>query len=569
MSTKIDVSVKELFGHECSGDVFRHDAEIREKQAQKLEKRRKTASQQTHTTTTSSPITPNQAASHFMNGGSSTSPFNSPRKVLVRNAQGYLRLQDANGEEGTGFLKQPVNTPPRVGAPDFSGSQRSLGSTHSLHASTPHQNTPVESPGSASQSARRKLIRDGAEDAPAKRQKVHSDRSSPEFLFERAIGLTTKNEAVTQSNSSKVVVKSNSLEFPGLEAILGPKQSGLHFSFSSSSHPSIGAREGTKTPAEPTTEAQLDVPQNSSQADTPGSEADSNREEKSGSRPLPGIPNQDEPRNSSMDDADLGTYFDTDDNITRCTACHYEVWTGSTGFCGRCHDEDVVMPPYYEVFGSETLFGPEERQMPGLEANWDAEESELEDMLAPYLDCGSSAYDSQDEESRFAEEYEINSFIDDSPEADADAEKSHSSDDEEEIDWEGAFRKLLGEHDSLSSAHGRLIDKYYGFKYKILGDQYDTSDDSEMEDSVDEMDSMDELDEMDEDGLLMVDVKVQDPAVTELVLSQAMEQTQEESLSPEQIRDRIEAFEAASNGEWHSVTMLSTGDNHTLREIEL
>ena len=85
-----------------------------------------------------------------------------------------------------------------------------------------------------------------------------------------------------------------------------------------------------------------------------------------------------------------------------------------------------------------------------------------------------------------------------------------------------------------------------------------------------DFDSGSDMEERDEDGMLIVDVAVPDPVITELVLSQAQEQSQNSEVTDERLRDRVQAFDAAlSVNGWHNITMVSTEDNHTHAEIEL
>jgi len=63
------------------------------------------------------------------------------------------------------------------------------------------------------------------------------------------------------------------------------------------------------------------------------------------------------------------------------------------------------------------------------------------------------------------------------------------------------------------------------------------------------------------DELHVVNPTVPDPEITELVLSQAQEDSEnsgEEMISDQRVRDRAQAFEAAmdENGGWHGVSMV-------------
>ena len=83
---------------------------------------------------------------------------------------------------------------------------------------------------------------------------------------------------------------------------------------------------------------------------------------------------------------------------------------------------------------------------------------------------------------------------------------------------------------------------------------------------------LDGMGERDDEGALVVEVAAPDPVVTELVLSQAQEQSQNSEIDGERIRDRAEAFEAALNangGAWHNMSMVSINASHTHEEVEL
>jgi hypothetical protein len=652
-----EYSVRKLFGHECSDKIFRHDAEIRDKQAKKAEMQKylaSVASQQTQTTA-SSPPSQNQAISHFMRRGSLASLPQSPKREIRRNSQGKLRLHDENGEVSFPSQPLPVSTSFwNVSA----GSQGSIPSTQPMTTKTPPRNASGWSPGSASQEVRRKRIFDELETGPAKRQRLLVDGSgssparnevaaksqSPVFLgVETILGSKSQMAGMKQTRPDRVKPVQNVAANPMSDSqiqenvqmvrrvlphisllaaknalvackgsvdnaifILGGDDAPAEIIDISdnemyTARPAIierGAKipvsVGTKqnVPADvddstkpksfvPTRTTQADVKIStelhptaginvstgaessgeSSHADTPGSEVDSDREEDSFARFL------ESPLYSAFVDEngeeitypddygwdrdymDLETFFDPVDEVLRCKICYHEVWSSHMGFCTGCK-EGQSGTPYYEILESGG-------KVPKFELNEhpSAEASSLEDVTGSYLDCNSSAYDSQDEEKDFTEEYEINSFIDDRPEEDTDDEEENP---EEEIDWEERYRNIAAAHAALSYSHQTLNEKYHEYRKAIEGDDYESTDDSDMGD------------EFDEDGLLVVDVAVQDLVVTELVLSQAREQ--EEEISPDRVRDRVEAFEAASNENgrvWQDISMVSTGDNHTFPEIEL
>jgi hypothetical protein len=300
-------------------------------------------------------------------------------------------------------------------------------------------------------------------------------------------------------------------------------------------------------------------------ADTPGSKGDSVKEQEPVVHP-PNRPhystdeNDEEIRYENPDfwknyeeGDDVQFMFDPVDSIWRCQQCGHEVWSETIGFCTKCKEE--YGEPYYEIQELGTQDTSESELNEPLDSA-DAESPEQE--TSPYLDCDSSAYDSHDEDMKFTEEYEINSFIDDASEVD-DGEEDRDNSNEEEIDWQERYQSLITVHAALSYSYQVLDEKYHDYRIAIEGSAYETSDDSDM-------------DEMDENGMLLVDVATPDLVVTELILSQAQGQSQEEEISEARVRDRVEAFQAASNEngrQWNDISMLSTGDNHTFPEIEL
>jgi hypothetical protein len=251
------------------------------------------------------------------------------------------------------------------------------------------------------------------------------------------------------------------------------------------------------------------------------------------------------------------TFFDYDDQVLRCQSCGYEVWS-PVGFCTGiekgCCREGQSGDPYFEVLDPEV--GPR----PAIAKDEYSEET-LDDHLrrtvvGNYLDDDSSAYDSQDAaDVHFNEAYdEQDSFIDDESQEDSDANHDDSSSDGE-TDWKERYDRLRETHAFLLDDYDTLADKYNDMKRDFFGSDFDSGSDME---------------EGGESGLLVVGVSMPDPVVTELVLSEAEEPSQNSELTGDRLRDGAEAFEVASNADgWQNITMVSTQDNHTHPEIEL
>jgi hypothetical protein len=265
-----------------------------------------------------------------------------------------------------------------------------------------------------------------------------------------------------------------------------------------------------------------------------------------------------------MDDkpveVDAYTFFDYDDQVLRCQSCGHEVWSPE-GFCtGKekgCCREGRSGDPYFEVLDPEA--GPR----PAIAKDEYSEET-LDDhvrrtVVGNYLDDDSSAYDSQDAadaaDAHFNEAYdEQDSFIDDESQKDSDKNHDDSSSDGE-TDWKERYDRLRETHAFLLDDYENLTDRYNNMERDFFGSDFDSGSDME---------------ERSESEVLVVDVSVPDPVVTELVLSQAGEQSHDSELTGDGLRDRAEAFEVASNVDgWHNITMVSTQDNHTYPEIEL
>ena len=71
-------------------------------------------------------------------------------------------------------------------------------------------------------------------------------------------------------------------------------------------------------------------------------------------------------------------------------------------------------------------------------------------MTGDFLDCNSSAYDTQDEEKEFREEYETNSFIDDEVIPDDPEDEDTQSSSDGESDYKTRYVQLQAE---LAATH--------------------------------------------------------------------------------------------------------------------
>ncbi|KAL2060019.1 hypothetical protein VTL71DRAFT_9841 [Oculimacula yallundae] len=274
----------------------------------------------------------------------------------------------------------------------------------------------------------------------------------------------------------------------------------------------------------------------------------------------PNTPESEADSKGPEDTTELFTFFDPDDEVFRCIACKHEVWGGERGVCTRC-DEGASSPPYVEEAFDRA--GP----MPQITYDDSMEEvivdsTIVKEIVGDCLDYESSAYDSQDSAQNFFEEYDANSFIDDEEKPEVESEEELSSSDD---DWELRFKQLQAQHNGLqtrysglSLAYDMLEEEHDEFRRDVLGSQMSMDEDEDMDD-----------DEMDEDGMLIVDVSTPNPIATDIILSQAREQSQESEVSDERIKVRADAFEAAREGGWNDMSLTSVAGNHSIAEIEL
>jgi hypothetical protein len=265
-------------------------------------------------------------------------------------------------------------------------------------------------------------------------------------------------------------------------------------------------------------------------------------------------------------DGDENTFIDHEDNIVRCKSCGCEVWTvwmTQRGFCtGGCGDGPNEVP-YYEIADPEA--GPRPGCEPGEYAQFHLDSLEPEhqnrkNIVGDYIDDHSDAYDTVDENSEYRSEYDSeDSFIDDASIHDPERERKDGSfASEEKVDYKQLFNDFQRKYYGLVRVHEDMMKNLVDLEY-------------EYHESGSDVSNLSEVEEIDKCGAMVVDVSIPDPAVTEIVLSQAQDQSQESEISEGRLRDRAKAFKAVDvHGEgWHSISLVSTRDNHTHEEIEL
>lgn len=258
------------------------------------------------------------------------------------------------------------------------------------------------------------------------------------------------------------------------------------------------------------------------------------------------------------------SYYDTHDDVYRCEACGWEVWRPE----GVCTDCGAGESAYSEVTGSTDEEGRNEHadakpkpkprkrdRFPRIFLSSNAVEDgdaddiqaeELIDVTGNYLD-DAAAYDSTSNATD--NEYEMNSFINDSP-VDTGNDEDIDGSVSDDVDYKARYEELSSAYTNMAQEHDDLVDDHEAFRRDVLGSDYDDSDDP------------------DEPQLSVVDIEVQDPPVSEVVLSHVQGGSQSSVISTRRLRTRVDAFLAAPE-EWHRISLMSTGDNHTEESQEL
>lgn len=569
-----------LFGPYCSDKTFRHDKEMREIQAAMI---LQSDTQQTQTTNNSdpsqrmepSPATPLQSnPNRFINrrpisepkviplhgeppqiafvptlnvtlspqnnfGPSASSPILTPLQTLRRKA-----VEDQLGEDRTKRARLEISAPRRSTTAIHENSNSSLTWSDRMNCTRPiPAETAQESPDTSlelvdSIKPTAFASRNAGLNAPAKSQAFFNNFSNtgPQFMAGHPISLVNPQPVVVDNqNNSGQKEDEEEEEIEGEEIPEGPQ--GFRNAPSSGDSNASSDSHCTETP----------------------------NTYESGSLFL------------GLEVEDYGTFNDKVDRVVRCKGCTHEVWGKYPDCCTNCSppneseeltDSDVEDLAFHEVQPSHTELdeGLHPRMTYEINPNFrDVYDEEtlisLEDICEPYLDCGSSAYDSQDDDPKLAEEYETNSFIDDEePEENS---EENSSSDEDEIDYEEKFKKLEVSHRALQqnnaateNRHNALKLDFQDFRRDVLGSDY-------------ESEGLYDSEEMEEEGVFLVDVTPPDPVVTEVVLSDS--ESTPDSLMGELHEKSIKQEFSTADGESdeEGYTMVTPLNNHTIRELEL
>jgi len=246
----------------------------------------------------------------------------------------------------------------------------------------------------------------------------------------------------------------------------------------------------------------------------------------------------------------------THDDVYRCEGCDWEVWRPE-GVCTGC---DADEPAYSEVTDSTDEEGSNEhadakskqrnrnrypRTCLQLNAAEDDGVNDVEaewriDVTGTYLD-GASAYDSTS--SAAENEYEMNSFIDDSP-IDTGNDEVTDGSASDDIDYKARYEQLSSAYSNLKQERNDLINDHEAFRRDVLASEYNNSEDP------------------DEPQFDVVDIEVQDPPVLEVVLSHVQGESQSSVISTRRLRTRVDTFLAPPE-DWHNISLMSIGDSHT------
>ncbi|TGO33219.1 hypothetical protein BHYA_0259g00010 [Botrytis hyacinthi] len=182
-------------------------------------------------------------------------------------------------------------------------------------------------------------------------------------------------------------------------------------------------------------------------------------------------------------------FYDPIDKIIRCGDCGHEIWEDTAGrvdstlgFCTGCGNG---INPFYE----DADFPGKIPRIYEDEYGSEADEERARVLIGDtHLDYQSSAYDTQDEDSEIVlkEDYEVDSFIDNSEVLESNSESETSdSESEGEVDYKSAFKKLQANSDLLMNDYCELVDDFDEFKHEMLGTS-EEEDDGDMEDNDEE-----------------------------------------------------------------------------------
>jgi hypothetical protein len=261
-------------------------------------------------------------------------------------------------------------------------------------------------------------------------------------------------------------------------------------------------------------------------------------------------------------------FEDSVDQVFRCAICGHEVWSEIKGFCTAC-ESGTRSIPYWEILEPEThrpTFEPND-----TDEGCACEPPDIDQICEPYLDCCSSAYDSQDDDLKFTEEYEIDSFIDDEPHDDPIEEDELETSSDIEVDYEDKFRHLEVSHDALENVYHNILSRY-----NILCNEYNRLLGSGLWPGTGRSQSSPSEAENATSTLLTSDGIVHPPAPDSYLEDHDVSNGHSlcrlcPEVGPHVADDTSDANVIGTNQDldWGNTTLVSTQDNHTEMEIEL
>jgi hypothetical protein len=540
-----------LFGHTCTRTSFRHDEEMVDLVSQFPNL---PSSQRTQM---AGPATPSSEAIQ-----SSPAQKLASQVLIPENAQGSLKPSESHRNESSmASESQPVSTPPQMVA--------------------------AISPGSESQGMRRKAIQDELETSRAKRIRLHFDDFDSNSLAKlEKKGEILQRRGIVTIDLTGDLDNTTIVNIPSSE--LCNHDQNLPESDRSEADSSLSSYAEQERQQDAHGSHSENIPKTlpfSAWRDEVGDEIGWDSDDQSHQF-------GDWTATQYENGYDLGDniFYDADDRVHRCRFCSHEFWSRYVGFCTHCEKGQTGIP-YLEII------------KPGASREADIEfatskdideDSDLREVTGDFLDDGSSAYDTQDEQgSDFTEEYEINSMIDDEIRDSGEEEGS----DNDEADYKFLYEQLLVENNKLLDRCFDLKD----FKRDVLGSEYESdADRSGMVEDDSDFDILDDIEiEMGDEGIFMVDVATPEAVLIEVVLSQSSEeleenvpaiieapesldnplgvlqsqingQSQTSEVTEDRLHARVEAYDVVRNGrDWNEVLLMSVDNNHTHEEVEL
>ncbi|TGO86878.1 hypothetical protein BPOR_0270g00120 [Botrytis porri] len=438
------LSMKTLFGDHCSASIFRHDGEMRELAAIRVAEMAMISSQRTQTTTASksSPM----STGHF-------------KELTVAAA----RLDNESGPSTpTPFQKGTT----RIDRQSMSNWSQELVSSSPVSLSqigvmsisqTPRLVATSSDSSSSRQASQRRVAADMISPPPLKRVRLSEDSQMGDSTSSKS---PTPSKFVTDLEQQSI---ESSAEISGDNSYLEQSPS---------------QRKPWKSNVSLESMSEVFTLEVNSNADTVDHQEISTPTDENGLAADGTMENCEDSSSAPVEIEDLYEYenvpfYDPIDKIIRCGDCDHEIWEDAAGrldvtlgFCTRCGNG---ISPFYE----DADFSGNIPRIYEDEYGSEADEERARVLIGDtHLDYQSSAYDTQDEDSELVanEDYEVDSFIDNSEVLEIDSESEISdSESEGEIDYKAEFKKLQANFDLLMNGYCELADEFAEFRHDMLG----------------------------------------------------------------------------------------------------